>query len=169
LSHPPPLMRLSVGVVVERRKAKSPWVEHVWSPVAVLAGEPDATPWTVLDAGAEATTFYAGAAEIELYRSDTTHYRDNLASGAPAVWIVLRPTGRDPPYEIVAVTANPAEGEAMTEPGADLVDAVPMPEALRGAIAAFVAEHHVEQEFVKRKRDRAQPFERRAPTREDER
>ena len=35
--------------------------------------------------------------------------------------------------------------------------AVPMPEALREAIESFVAEHHVEREFVKRKRRRADP------------
>jgi hypothetical protein len=32
-----------------------------------------------------------------------------------------------------------------------------MPEALRHAIAAFVAEHHVERVFNKRTRDRADP------------
>ena len=63
-----------------------------------------------------------GAAEIELYRTETTNYRDNLASGAPLLWVALRPTGVEPPYEIVAVTADPAEGEALTEAGNDLVD-----------------------------------------------
>ena len=32
-----------------------------------------------------------------------------------------------------------------------------MPEAVRAVVEAFVAEHHVEQPFVKRKRDRADP------------
>ncbi len=32
-----------------------------------------------------------------------------------------------------------------------------MPKAMQETIAAFVAEHHVEQAFVKRKRDRANP------------
>jgi len=63
------------------------------------------------------------------------------------------------------VTADPAEGEAWTETGSDLVDVVPMPEAVRAAIDAFVAEHHVEQPFHKRERDRADPeaLARRAP------
>jgi hypothetical protein len=69
----------------------------------------------------------------------------------------LRPTGAEPPYELLLVTANPSEGEALTEPGTDLVDTVPMPDVIRDAVAAFVAEHHVEQVFVKRKRDRADP------------
>ncbi|MEI9806346.1 MAG: DUF3305 domain-containing protein [Pseudolabrys sp.] len=34
-----------------------------------------------------------------------------------------------------------------------MVEQVPMPEAIQLTVAAFVAEHHVEQPFVKRKRD----------------
>ena len=45
----------------------------------------------------------------------------------------------------------------MTAAGNDLVEAVPMPDSVREQVAAFVAEHHVEQEFFKRKRDRADP------------
>ena len=102
-------------------------------------------------------TYYAGAAEIELYRSEADNYRRNLASAAPAVWVALQETGGDPPYAIAAVTADPAEGEGLTEPGQVIIEAVAMPELLRHAIAAFVAEYHVEQIFKKRKRDRADP------------
>ena len=41
--------------------------------------------------------------------------------------------------------------------GEQIVESLPMPEQLQDAIAAFVAEHHVERTFVKRKRDRANP------------
>jgi hypothetical protein len=70
---------------------------------------------------------------------------------------VLRPTGLDPPYEFVAVTAEPSEGEAFTGSATDLVEAVPMPDPVRLAIADFVSEHHVEHSFIKRQRDRADP------------
>jgi hypothetical protein len=161
-----PLVCIPVGVVIERRKAKSPWVDFVWRPVAVLPGVPDAAPWTTLDGDAEHTNFYAGAATIELYRSDTSGYRDNLTIEAPLLWVVLHPTGAEPPYTIAAVTAEPSEGEACTESAAHLVETVPMPEPIRAAIADFVAEHHVEHPFVRRKRDRANPeaMARRAPT-----
>jgi len=153
----PPLARIAVGVVVERRVATSPWIEHVWRPVGVLAGVPETAPWTSLPGASGADTFYAGAAEVELYRSETTNYRDNLASGQPSLWVVLRPTVDDPPFSVVRVTADPAEGEAFTETATDLVEAVPMPEAIAEAVAAFVAEHHVERTFEKRRRDRADP------------
>lgn len=151
------LKSIPVGVVVERRKAASQWVDFLWRPVAVLPGEPDAKPWTILGESKETTTFYAGAALIELHRTETTNYRDNLASGSPGLWVVLRSTGSEPPYNVFTVTADPAEGEAMTEAGNDLVDQVAMPAPIREQIEAFVAEHHVEREFIKRRRDRADP------------
>jgi hypothetical protein len=152
-----PLLRIPLGVVVERRKANSSWADVIWRPVAVLAGLPDAPPWTKLAAEGETATFYAGAAELELYRSETDNYRRNLASGAPSVWVALQETGGEPPYEVASVTADPAEGEGLTEPGQGIVEAVAMPERLREAIAAFVADHHVERVFEKRTRDRADP------------
>jgi hypothetical protein len=157
LSAATPLGRIPVGVVVERRKGISAWTDYVWRTVAVLPGQPDTAPWTILSEEAGMTIFYAGAAEIELYRTDTTFYRSNLISGTPAVWIALRATGGEPPYTVAAVTADPAEGEGMTETATNLVDQVAMPKAIQELVAAFVIEHHVEEKFVKRKRDRADP------------
>ena len=157
MSRAQPLASIQVGVVIERRKAKSPWVDFVWQPVAVLPGVPDAAPWTALDGDVDRMNFYGGGAEIELYRSDASGYRDNLATDAALLWVALRPTGLEPPYEIAAVTAEPSEGETFTESASDIVETVPMPEPVRAAIAAFVAEHHVENPFVSRKRDRADP------------
>ena len=150
-------MRIPVGVVVERVKADSPWIDYLWRPTGVLPGQPDTAPWTKLAQDGDRTTFYAGPATIELYRTETTNYRDNLATAAPSLWVVLYPTNAEPPYEIYLVTADPAEGEAMTEAGSNIVEPVPMPDPIREQLAAFIAEHHVEQAFVKRKRDRANP------------
>ena len=105
----------------------------------------------------ERATFFAGTAEIELYRTETTYYRSNLESGSPALWVSLRAADSDPPFSVAVVTADPAEGESLTETATDLIEQVPMPEAIQRLVAAFVAEHHVEQPFVKRKRDRADP------------
>ena len=165
------LTRIPVGVVVEWRKAASPWIDMVWRPIGVLGGTPEAAPWTMLEADDDRASFYAGAAEVALYRTETGHYRDNLNSARPSLWVSLRPTGVEPPFEIVAVTADPAEGESFTQAGDDLVEAVPMPPAVRTIVEAFVAEHHVERPFVKRKRERADPhaFARRVPLEKDRR
>lgn len=164
------LVRIPVGVVVERRKATSPWVDYLWRPVSVLAGEPSAQPWTVLGAEGDATMFYAGPAVIELHRTETANYLGNVRSEPPLLWVLLRPTGAEPAYEVVAVTADPSEGESFTEAGNDLVDTVPMPDTIVETLEAFIAEHHVERPFYKRQRDRADPqaLARRPTAKEDE-
>jgi hypothetical protein len=149
-----PLTRIPVGVVVERRKAVSRWTDVTWHPLKVLAGVPAAEPWSVLSYDATAALFYAGATEIELYRTETGNYKLNLETETPSLWIVLRPTGSEPPFALLAVTADPSEGEFYTQNGNDLVARVPMPEAIAQIVTEFVARHHVERSFHKRKRDR---------------
>jgi hypothetical protein len=111
--------------VVERRKADSPWIDFVWRGVGVLPDEPEMTPWSVLREQDEATLYYAGSASIDLYRSETARYRENFATGSPSIWVVLSPSEGVWPYAVAAVTVDPAEGEAFTEAGANLVEAVP--------------------------------------------
>lgn len=152
-----PLLRIPIGVVVERQIAESPWIDFVWRGIGVLPDEPEMMPWTILREQEGTTFFYAGSAMVDLYRSETARYRDNLATGTPSLWIVLSPSEGAVPYAISAVTADPAEGEAFTEAGANLVEAVPMPEVVRQTIEKFVSEHHVETEFVKRERRRPDP------------
>ncbi|WP_298881423.1 DUF3305 domain-containing protein [uncultured Bradyrhizobium sp.] len=151
------MMRIPVGVVVERRKAKSVWADVLWRPVLVFTGRLAATAWTRLGDDDEKALFYAGAAVVELHRTETTNYRDNLASGTPSIWVNMRPTALDPPYELLAVTADPAEGEAFNDAGSNLVEAVPMPSFVAEIVNRFVADHHVERPFVKRRRDQTRP------------
>ena len=156
------LTRISVGVVVERRRAKSAWVDVLWRPVSVLAGTPATEPWTQLGGDDEAALFYAGETVIELHRTETANYRDNLASGTPSLWVNMRQTSSQPPYELLTVTADPAEGEAFTDAGSNLVEAVPMPADIVDIVSQFVATHHVERLFVKRQRDQKAPPHRNA-------
>ena len=152
-----PLLQLRVGVVVERRKARSPWAEALWRPVAILGGLPEAGLWTPLSDDGNTATYYAGPAEIALYRSESENYRQNLASGAPAIWVALHETGGEPPYAVAGATADPAEGEGWTEPGQAIVEALPMPDTIRDEIVAFIARYPPGPGFVKRQRDRADP------------
>ena len=150
------LLTIPVGVIVDRIKAQSQWVDYLWQPSAVLVGEPETAPWTQISGDDNRASFYAGSATIELYRSDTGNYRDNLM-GDGKLWVVLTPADSNPPYALFKVTADPTEGEAQFEAGVNVVDTVPMPDAVREVLERFVAEHHVEQPFFKRKRDRANP------------
>ena len=148
---------VEVGVIVERRGLQNPWIDHAWRPVAVLAGTPAAAPWTVLSETPQATRYYAGAFQLEFFGSETTMYRENLRSGNPSLWVSLRPAESPPGIVLHLVTADPGEGEALTEPGTDVIETVSMPPEIQRRLAAFVEAHHVERPFVKRKRDRADP------------
>ncbi len=154
------LAKIVVGVVVECRKARSPWLDFLWRPVSVFVGTPSAVPWTRISEEGDATTFYAGEAAIELHRTETANYQQNLSSGMPALWVVLRPiasNSKSPAFDILTVTADPSEGEALTDAGNDLVAIVPMPATIIETIDLFIAEHHVERPFEKRRRDRGEP------------
>ena len=146
-----------VGVVVERRALRSPWSDHAWVPVAVLVGAPVAARWTILQQSEGVIRYFAGTAEIEFFGTDTTMYRENLRSRRPSLWVSLRHTDAPPGVTLRLVTADPSDAEALTEPGTDVIEAVPMPAEIQQRLAAFVEAHHVERPFVKRKRDRADP------------
>lgn len=149
-----------VGLVVERRIVEGKWEAVAWQPVAVLPGAPELAAWTPLGGTGKAMRYYAGAQTLTLYSTDTANYRDNLETGTPKLWVVLTPTGPDPPVDVVTVTADPAEGEAGSETGTNVVDTVPMPPEVAGWVAQFIAAHHVERPIIKRKRDRKPPEER---------
>jgi hypothetical protein len=140
-----PLAVISVGVVVERSKAASQWSDYLWRTAKVLPGVPDTPPWSKLEGDDVRALFYAGAADVELHRTETTNYRDNLGTDSPLLWVVLERTDAEQPYHLRLVTADPAEGEAMTLVGENIVDSVPMPASVEQTIAAFIKEQHVER------------------------
>jgi hypothetical protein len=145
-----------VGIVVAKRKLKGPWASHAWLPCAVLPAAPAVRPWAQLSAGEDEETFYAGSFQVWLHPSETAHYRDNLNSGRPSLWVALRHVAGEE-YEIAAVTANPYEGESLAEGIGEIVEAVPMPADIQAKVAEFFAAFHQERPFIKRKRDRANP------------
>jgi hypothetical protein len=142
-----------IGIVAARRRLSGPWESHAWLPIAALPAAPAIPPGTRLGLDRGDETFYAGAAEVVLHLRATGHYRDNLTSGQPALWVVLRTVGEE--VELVSVTADPYEGEALAESIGDIVEQVPMPVDVQARVQAFFDAFHVEQTFFKRKRDRA--------------
>lgn len=152
--------RLTVGLVVERRRIASQWADSqgtpfAWRPVMVFPTAPEVAPWTPLGAGPGGDRYYAGAFDIHLYSTETANYRDNLLSDAPKLWVVLRAGGTEPPIDVAALTADPAEGEAHTEAGTNTVETIDMPPEVAAEVALFVEANHVERPIMKRKRDHA--------------
>jgi hypothetical protein len=146
---------ITVGVVVERRMIESPWADHVWAPYAVLPEAPDVAPWTSLGRDARGERFYLGAASFGLYPSDTGHLIDNFHDEGGRLWVSVRPTGLEPPLELVGVAADPAEGEGFLDGVGDIVEPLPMPPEIAARVLAFYKAHHVERPFIKRQRDKA--------------
>jgi hypothetical protein len=147
----------TVGVVVERRALDNPWIDHVWLPFAILPGAPAVAEWTALRSDGSVRQFYAGAHVISFFSIDAENYRSNLASGSPKIWVSLRRTDGEPPVKVIGVTADPAEGEAFTEAGDDIVEAVAMPPEVAARLAEFVESYYVARSFQKRERDKADP------------
>lgn len=139
--------QFDIGVIVARKKLKSAWADHEWAPYAVLPAVPSAPAWTLLYADGPDQLFYLGPSVLTLHSSETAHYRDNLASGRPSLWVSLCVLGDDA-CEIRKVTADPYEGEALTEGIGGIVEAVPMPPDIQAKVAAFFESFHVERPFI---------------------
>lgn len=144
-----PQHHFEIGVVVARKALNNAWADHAWQAHAVLPAAPGLAPGMPLGGD----LFYAGACELALHSAATAHYRDNLSSGQPSLWIALAPDAET--CRVTAATADPYEGEALSEAVGGTVDRVAMPDPVRAALAAFVAAFHIERSFFKRTRDRA--------------
>lgn len=153
---------LPLGVVLERRKIDHPWKEYVWQAVGVFAGAAALDPrgeWRLLRRDEERERYHAGTLPLDLYRSETEGYKLNLSQKPPRVFVIVRYCEGGKPHELqpFKVTACPYEAEEYLDGGDDLVEAVAMPDAVLGLVRDFIAEHHVEQAFQKRKRKRFDP------------
>ena len=150
------MVSLPVGVVIRRSPGVTRWARWVWRAVAVLPGAGPAE-WAELRREGDVVEYHAGTCDLELWRSDTEAYRVALTNDPPSVYVVLRKS-EDPesPHEleIVQVTASPYEAQDYCDTGEEIVEPVPMPPGLVAFIREFVERHHVDEEFVKRRRDR---------------
>ena len=147
-----PQATIPVAVLAERRPGVTIWQSHVWRAVAVLEEAPPVPAWTKLREENGRELYFAGTAEVTLHRTDTPNYKENLEAAEPLIWVVLRETPQG--MQIQAVTVDPGEAEIYTEGPSDLLEALSMPPGIRAILVSYVAEHHVEREFHKRKRDR---------------
>ncbi len=151
------MVSMTVGVVVRRTPGVTRWAKWAWRAVAVLPGAGPAD-WKELRRDGDAVEFHAATLEMELWRTDTEAYLVAISNEPPSVYVVMR-RREDPasPHEmeIVRVTASPYEAQDFADTGEDIVEPVPAPEGLVAFIRDFVERHHVEEAFVKRRRDRA--------------
>ena len=147
---------MPIGVVVTRTPGVTRWASHNWRATAVLPGAGPAD-WRVIRKEGDAVEFHAATVTLELYRTDTEAYLATLACNPPMIWVILRPSEDPDDTEDVAVhsvTASPFDAQDYLDSGEEIVEGVPMPEGLVAWVQGFCDAHHVEEEFVKRRRDR---------------
>lgn len=147
--------QIQVGIVLDRQDTRHPWQNYIWRATALLvpAPAPAPAPWQLLYQAAGHRRYLAAVLSLELHRSETSAYIENLQSRQPVVFIVLR-ADQVPGRELAPlfVTASPEEAQAYTGNGDDVVEALPMPPSLETWLRAFVDRHHVEKPFIKRQR-----------------
>ena len=148
---------ITLGVIVEKRKSTHPWADWIWKPVAVLCNPPKAEPWSELVSGDEYIRYHAASLPLVLHHKETEALTLNLMLPQPELYIVLRNSedlDSEFPYEPHLITASSYDAQDYTDAGDDIVEKVEMPEPIAAFVQAFVEEHHVEEKFIKRRRDR---------------
>ncbi|MDW4497645.1 DUF3305 domain-containing protein [Sulfitobacter sp. D35] len=152
----PNAQTVRLGVVLRRSPGVTRWAKWIWKAVAVLPGAPDAS-WKEMRREGDVTEYHAATLPLTLYTSDTEAYVHELQARAPSVYVVLRetPRGKDTPLEVAAVTVSPYEAQDYCDSGEEIVEKVPMPPAVLAWVGAFVDAHHEEEEFIKRRRNKA--------------
>jgi len=145
---------MPLGIVIRRVPGVTRWVRHVWKAVAVLPGASEAS-WKELRRDGEAVEFHAATVPLELFRTDTEAYLHGLSAKTPSIYVVMRDSDGDDPLQIVLATASPYEAQDYADTGEELVEKVPMPEGLVAWIRDFIALHHEDEVFIKRRRNKA--------------
>ena len=152
---------IPLGIVVEKRKSSHPWADWIWKPVSVFMIQPDAAAphagWHEMVREDGLVRYHAGTLDLNLHRKDTEALRSNLMLPQPELYVVLQEdenASDEFPYSPHVVTASAYDAQDLEDTGDDIVEKVAMPEAVAAFIQAFVEEHHVDEKFIKRKRDK---------------
>ena len=137
---------LRIGIVGRSHPPATRWGARVLRPHAALDAGPDLPPGSLMHEEAGVRTVWLGTHALVLHHGETGHYRTNLASARPSVWVAMAGEA------VHLVTPDPYEGEALAGDPERVVEAVAMPPGVRAAVADFVARLHEEVPFHKRKR-----------------
>lgn len=147
---------VKLGVVLRQSPGVTAWAKWVWTATSVLPGAPQAS-WKLLREDGDVSEYHASTVDLTLYVSDTEAYVHELQSQQPSIYVVMRDAedaDDDAPLDVLKVTASPYEAQDYCDSGEETVERVSMPTSVLEWVAAFVAEHHIEEEFVKRRRDK---------------
>jgi hypothetical protein len=149
--------RISLGIVLKRSRARDVWGSDVWRVDRLLLGGGAADVGRAVPEEDGSTRYYAGSLSLALFADQVESYRYNLGSRTPAVYVVLRPADGALALEPFLVTVCPVEAQDYMDDGEEVVEAVPMPDAIAAWLGGFVARFPAPEPFRKRKRDDKAP------------
>jgi len=148
---------MSLGIVIRKTPGVTRWAKWHWQAVAVLPGAAQES-WRELRRDGEAVEYHAATVDLELWRTDAEAYLTGLSTRVPSIYVVMREaTDPDAPQEmeVLLATASPYDAQDYADSGEEIVDLVPMPEALMAWVREFTDKHYEEEVFVKRKRNKS--------------
>lgn len=146
---------MPVGIVVRRSPGVSRWARWSWKVIAVIPGAA-AAEWRELRREGEVVDYHAGTLTLDLYSSDTEGYLATLNGRQPGVTVVLHPDTRPDapmPWKPSHVTLSAYDGQDYGDSGEAMIEIVAMPPSMTAWLQRFVDAHHVEEPFIKRRRD----------------
>lgn len=137
---------LRIGVIGRSHPPATRWGGRVLRPFSVTDTPVPLLPGTLMHDADGLHTVWLGDHQLMLHHGETAHYRTNLSSARPSIWVAM-----DGEHVHLA-TPDPYEGEALASDPARVVEALAMPPAVQAQVADFIARHHVEEVFHKRRR-----------------
>ena len=149
-------LSIPVGVVLEKRKSTHPWGDWILRPVSVLPGAGPVDDWVSLHRHEDVEHFHIATLPLTLHRKETEAFKINIESESPHLYVVMREDDEsdERPISVHVVTASPYDAQDYMDTSEDLIEKVPMPDSILEWIKAFINEHHVEETFKKRRRDK---------------
>ncbi len=148
---------LMLGIVVEKRASTHPWAKWTWKPTAVFMDAEEDVHWKELVREENFIQYHAATLPLNLHRKETEALRLNLMLDQPELYVILQENDdhtSEFDFEPKLVTASSYDAQDYLDTGDDIIEKVAMPETVAAIVQAFVEQHHVEEEFKKRKRDR---------------
>lgn len=146
---------IPVGLVVRRTPGVTRWAKWAWRAVGVLPGARPAD-WVELRREGDAIEYHAATLPLTIWAAETEAYQVALADTPPSVWAILRKSDRvnGIPFDVHVITASPFEAQDYADSAEEMVERLPMPPGLFAWIKEFTEEHHSDDAFVKRRRDK---------------
>ena len=139
-----------VSVILERRPAKSRWVEHVWKAAGITVGRhTEGDPQLVKEAD-ETVYYLVGGLEVALHVDECESYYHNLVSDTPRAYVVAHLEADDPTPQPFLISMSFDEAHAYLE-GDDEIYAVDVPPELYRWTEAFVIANYFPEKKKKRK------------------